>query len=278
MRNSGVSRLQGWVVVALLAFSLVPIRADWEDASSTVSLNGVALGSDFQAVIAKKGLPDYIGPSVENITDINNILKPSPQPSVAEMESGGMPFGAPGTASAGMMQNSMQEIKVPRGRGSSYIWLYEDKSPAKISTFVVIDRKSGVVTDVIVWQANSEVAAEVPTTTKVNLGTSFADLIDIYGYPKPFRKAGATLICPYLDQSVTYSVNPKNGRIVGITIGRRALTVFDEKADSAEGAGNGGATPPNPMAVPPGAPGGLPAGAPPGMMPGLPGPAAPMRY
>lgn len=406
MRNSCASRWRLLAVIPILLVGCLPGLAE-------ISLNDIALNSSFFDVLEKKGAPHFVGPSLDDVNDVSNILTPPPIsasfsagnsagginaggigyggtpnvgmpngasimpngmgtpngmgmgfpngangmgmptgagfptgmgiPTGAGMPNGmggipngvipgmpngtmipgmgGMPngmtipgmgggnpnIGAPnmnmpanmpkmGMPPMGMTSpNSPDANKVPKGQFDYIVWMYQgntkgdpDKN-ATYNTYVIFDKKSGSVIEVIVWVTKPGQFARIQTPGKIGLGASFTAIRENLGNPTPLERIGDFLVCPYPKSQVTYSVDSTTKKVVGIAIGAKALTAIQlEKPATANPMGNmgpgmgmpgapAGAFPGMPAGMPSGMPGGMPTmrpptGRPPVMMPGgLPG-------
>lgn len=236
-------------VIALMCIAVAPAKAQWDSGDDSLLLNGVGLNWTFDQVFAVRGAPHFIGPSVDDVTDINNILNPPPLPSSASdmsMMTGAAPMmpgmpaypagmmpGMPG-ADPSMASMGPTEIpKTPKGRSDCIVWMYEgnDKMAPKADagwyTYVIFNRKSGTVESVIVWSADPTKPAGIPKLKDgITLGSKLSDLLAIYEYPDSFFKVGACFVCPYGGQQLSFSISVKTRKILGIAMGKKQLTVI----------------------------------------------------
>ncbi|HEX2948063.1 MAG TPA: hypothetical protein VHV83_00585 [Armatimonadota bacterium] len=226
-------------VIPLLVLGFTSVQAQ------QVSLNGVNLNAKYNEVLSAKGMPHYIGPSLESADDITNILIPPPLPTTASAggDTGLMPaMGAdPGLAGGGFAPGvpvaptvgtggSTTADQKPKGQFDYVIWMYEGNSkngPDKkdgFTTYVFFDKKNGTVIEVVTWLNDLKRSIDVKAPNSIALGSSLSKILSTFGYPKPFAKIGANFVCPYPDKQVTFSIDAATKKVIGIAVGRKPLT------------------------------------------------------
>lgn len=261
------------------------------------SLNGFTLNTTFREVLGDNNqcMPHFIGPTLENVTDVTNILKIPPLPlsfftmGSSSMPGGpgmaggpmGAPMGAPmgGPAMPGVVPfagGGTGKEMVLKGRTDFIVWMYagepngEPNLDAGYFTYVVFD-KEGQVIEVIVWLTDTtrtRMPSVSPPRQNIPLGSGMADLINSYGYPQNLARIGSQIVFSY--PSVTYSLDAGTKKVIGIAIGSMPLTAI-QLEPKVEPTYNGGMAPYNGSMPPTGmVPTGGPYGSPTGQytMPG----------
>ncbi|HEY3379035.1 MAG TPA: hypothetical protein VGL77_16250 [Armatimonadota bacterium] len=286
-----------WRYLPVLCIALgLGIPAFSQNTANATSLNGIALDATYLTVLNAKGIPHFVGPSLLQTSEVDDILVPPPLPQtyppLIDMAAMGGDAGMgmmmapppPAAGGGGGGGGAATVTGPPKGRGDLVIWLYQGArvgSPdvdAGWHTYVIFDTKSGKVIEVIVSLTNTKKRPVIQTPMGISLGNSISELIGTYGYPKPYAKIGKHYFFPYPDKKIAFTLSGQTKRVIAISLGNRALTAIPgvrivSPVPGTDGMTNGGM----PGGMPgtpgmPGMPGGMPMGTPGGpSLPGFPG-------
>lgn len=283
MRQGRACRWQRFLLLLGLLAVLAPGWAQTTKLPTEMVLNGVTINSTYIEVLARLGLPHWIGPSVSGIAGITGVLQPpGPKtetpatrpaftnqgqpmaPRMAPMNPGMLPTGA-----EGLNTPAMQPEKVV---GPFMVWRYDGagKKPdptAAYSTYVFFDDK-GVVQAVVVNLNKREARPGIWTESKVGFGTALLDIVQMgYNWPEPLTRVGDLYFCSYPNNNVTFSVEATGRKVVCIGVGIPIAVTQVKLSSGGTGKANPSAGPQ--ITLPGGIPGsgGLPGFG--GMVPGM---------
>ena len=254
MRNCCTDRVIMFAVLACLVGFTQMVFAFGQP-----TLSGIKLNDTFDVVLGVKGSPHSIGPTLESVADVNNILRPPPVTTMPMMTDyamppamtppGGMPPPGPGVnppfggawPTPGMDQpvDPTADLK-PKGRSEYVIWMYEGNNPNRPdpksgwATYVVMNRglgrtgrfNAGRVVAVAIWlydQTATNLPAAPTTYNGIKLGSRMSEVTDRFGFPNPMIKIGNTFALNY--SGVTYSVDAATRKVIGICLFDRLLTI-----------------------------------------------------
>lgn len=296
MRNCRIDRL---LTLALLVCLAGIFQSGI--AYGQASLSGVSINSSFDLVLAAKGAPHSVGPTLASIAEVNNILRPPPvSTGFSGMgDTGGMPSGGaaqpigppigpgmmpPGGMNPGVPVDPTADL-VAKGRSDYICWMYTGNNKDKPdpqsgwATYVLLQRglgragrfNAGKVAAVAVWlydQSVSDIPAANTTYNGIGLGAKMSAVTDRFGFPNPMIKIGNTFALSY--SGVTYSVDASTRRVIGICLFDKLLTIvpnFTSLIEELPTIDSPGGMPGMPPGGLPGMPGGMPASGYPGGMP-----------
>ena len=221
MRTGKAHCWQQCIIVGGLLALLAPGWAQTRLPNEVV-LNGITLNSTFIEVLARRGLPHTIGPSVTGLSSVAALLRPSdPKPAMFGIPGTvGMPGMGPLGAIPGMPGATAQPKKNP---GPFMVWRYDGngKTPdakANITTYVFFNEQ-GVVAAVVVNLNNKEANPDIRTEGGVSFGTKLSDIVKKYDWPEPFSRVGPLYLCIYPVYNVTYALDTSSRKVVCISIG-----------------------------------------------------------
>lgn len=302
MRNCRIDRL-----LILLLFACIAGIFQPDIAFGQATLSGVRINDSFDLVLAAKGSPHSVGPTLASVAEVNNILRPPPvSTGFTGMGGTGMPptGGAqpimppigPGMMPPGPGEYPAQPVDptadlVAKGRSDYICWMYSGNNKEKPdpksgwASYVLFNRglgragrfNAGKVVAVAVWlfdQSASDVPAANTTYNGIALGAKMSSVTDRFGFPNPMIKIGNTFALSY--SGVTYSVDASTRKVIGICLFDKLLTIVPnftslvEELPNIDGPGGTPGMPGMPGMPPgglPGIPGGMPASGYPGGMP-----------
>jgi len=210
----------------------------------SASMDGVTVGMDVEELFNVRGFPQFMGPALENIVDINSIISPPPF-GVANMTKGsgggGMggssPWsggGIPTIGGGGMSMGSTgQEPLKPLGSQDYIIFLYRhDKQlygknyTPNYNTYIFIERASGSVLYSVVWEEpGKQPRGLVPPEGGITLGSTILQIYQNIGYPNNITQINDIYIYFYQSKGISYSVSTTTGKVVGIALANRGITM-----------------------------------------------------
>lgn len=189
-------------------------------------LNGITLGSSYADVLAKRGMPLGVGPAVNSVDEIWNLLDPPPIEVAEELRSVAAP-GVPSTGASRMALYAEMKERAYQLRPEYVIWEYVQRNAqgkidpkAAWATYVIFDGKGKVIGVVVMADhAGATVPAEIRTKSDIRIGSLLFDVTRTYSWPDPLIQYGNYFFCNYPDQDVAFTVNADTRRVTAIAIG-----------------------------------------------------------
>ena len=219
----------------------------------SATMDGVTLGMDVQTLFNVRGFPQFIGPALESVIDINNIVSPPPfgvtggmtKGSNSSGMGGGSPWSGGGMSMGSMGTGSTQEPLKPIGSQEYIIFLYRhDKQlygknyTPNYNTYVFIDRRAGTVLYSIVWEEpGKQPRGLVPPEGGITIGSTMVQIYLNLGYPNSITQINDTYIYFYQSKGVSYSVSTVTGKVIGIALANRGITIDLTKTKQATSTG-----------------------------------------
>jgi len=239
------------LVLAGLLVLAVPV---WPQValSPEVMLNDVTLNSTFVEVLTRRGIPHFIGPSVNSSEAITQLLSTRPLPAepVTPGAAGGL--GAPGAPrqpyrggamppagtnwpATGMGTPTGEALPQPaKEKKPHMVWRYDGNGPkpdpkAGMTTYVFFNER-GTVEAVVVNKTGERVAADIRTESGFGFGAKMFDIVKRYEWPEPLARVGSLYFCAYPNYNVTFAADSASRKVVCIAIGlNMQLAVLEQK-------------------------------------------------
>jgi len=228
-----------------------------------LNMNGVTVNMNFLDVTNIHGWPGYLGPALENVSEVNSIITPPPF-AVSQMTktgSGGGSGSGSGssiTPSSGGGSNTAELTPIGRqGYGILY-YKYDEKIFKETSAstdrpgynFYIFINNNGRVDSVIAWLVPGQTVKNFTTPhAGITFGSTQFQVISSLGQPNAATRIGEYLIYSYGtgQNKVTYSFD-SSSKLIGICLSSRMLTLVHwEQQQSQTGTGgfSGGMLPPS---------------------------------
>jgi len=243
-----------WAVVIALGITVVPALAQSSYLQRETTLNGIAIGATYSQVLAVKGAPHGVGPSLPTVEDVWNALDPPPVETANALveQMGGA--SAPELPRQDAARNAIYAQYMPRKNfksDSDYIaWEYIGGGAKSDRTYgwvqYILFNRSGRVAGIVMYCPGNSERARFVTRTKSNITflSTLADVTRAYTLPEPIvrydkgywpdaiNSIEQTYYLTLPEQNVTFTFNSATRKVIAIAVGIPvAFRVFDQTRD-----------------------------------------------